>query len=329
MTTDTNVFKDPQSFHEQLQAIQPSVEANFEKQPEAPVTEEAPQQEELVEPHDEVVEEQASHEEENEEAPSEEKHKKENKYVPRSRLNELSEKKAALEAQVQKEREDRIRLETQLQMFMQQQQQSTRNVTPEIDLETIDPLDPDTHNVTKREILKLREELKSVKDNAEKHAEMMYLSNTANAQEAKFREANKDYEAALKHLADIEIFDAELEHGNKEQAKQLAAQKLIRIAQNAIKTGGNSAEILYNMAVKKGFKGESVAKASEAAKKEPNLDAIKKNMDKSASIGNLGTGATMDANSHSFDLSKLRKDPKNPRSKFDVEKFHKALQQIH
>jgi hypothetical protein len=82
------------------------------------------------------------------------------------------------------------------------------------------------------------------------------------------------------------------------------------------------------MAIKKGYQPNKESVNNAPIKKGPNLNAINENMKKSASIGNLGTGVGMSPSPNVVDVNKLRKDPKNPRSPFDPDKFHKYMQNM-
>jgi hypothetical protein len=332
MSENLSVFKSPDSFHEQLKAIKPIVESKMDtggSSDELPVdnepheSHEEPREETNDESHDEHEERVEASDEDEEPAP---RPKKENHLVPRSRLKEETEKRNALEEKLNKESEARIRLETQIQMLHQAQQfHNQQTAVPEKSLDQVDALDYETHNIYKKEINKLKEQMANISQQATKQAEDTYLYNTATAQENSFEKTKPDYKDAVRHLADIEMYDAEMEHGKSPEAKQLAAQKLQKIVKNVLRDGGNAPEVLYYMAVKKGYRPSN---DSSPAKRGSNLEAINENMKKSASISNLGSGVAMSASPLSANPDKLRKDPKNPRSPFDPDKFHKAMQQI-
>lgn len=252
--------------------------------------------------------------------------KKENKYVPRSRLKQETEKREALENQLMKEREDRIRYETQLQMIQNAQAtQQAQNSVPELDLDRVDPLDAETHGVVSKEIRQLKEEIAKMKMENDAQLEYSKYYNTATAQEAIFEKSNPDYQEALRHLANVEIEDALEDYGDKVDYKKIAREKMENKIKKAIDNKKIAPEVLYNAAIRKGFKPKGSSNAAPTKNSGSNIDSINANMKKSASIGSLGSGAGMSSNVHSFDAAKLLRDPNNKGSGFDPKKFHEAL----
>ncbi len=324
------IFSNPDNFHAHLQKVQQ--EAVGEDKPEEnhdPISSENPTpQEEPVIRESQTTEDGAAEEEvapavEPEDTGTESY--KENKFIPKSRFNKEIEKRRELEGQLSKEREDRIRYETQLQMLQQAAQQQTVSANnahtkqPEPDFE---PLDPDTHRLYMKKIGELENRLEGInKDTAEKTQQLQYY-NIVSAQEQVFERNNPDFKDALKHLQEVETQVAQNILPDS-QVQPYVNQKLQNTLMVALNSGKNAAEVMYNMAKSYGYKAKGDSKAATAP--QSNLEAINSNMKKTASIQSLNNGVGMGNNSNIFDITHVLRDPKNPTSGIDGEKFQQLL----
>jgi hypothetical protein len=331
--TDINneIFSNADSFHAHLQQIQQEPKADDriteeshgdkipEENPVIPDTQGQPESDGLAE--DEMV-----HDAEVESSNNETY--KENKFIPKSRFNKEIEKRRELEGQLTKEREDRIRYETQLQMLQQaanssaDQMQSAKNAHSIQPTEEFEPLDPDTHRLYMKKIGELENRLEGInKDTAEKTQQLQYY-NIVSAQEQVFERSNPDFKDALSHLQAVETQVAQniLPEG---QVNAYVNQKLQSTLMVALNSGKNAAEVMYNMAKSYGYKAKGDSKAATAP--QSNLEAINSNMKKTASIQSLNNSVGLGNNSNIFDIKHVLRDPKNPSSGIDGDKFQQLL----
>lgn len=321
------ILTNPQSFHEQLKAV-----ANATENTKESTNEEISQTKSESQTNDgQTIEDYTQPETPddsitNSETPIQDDasdSRKENKYVPRSRLKQETEKRTVLENELMKEREDRIRLQTQLEMIRNVRLAEEQKNSFETDLEHLDAIDTETHSVVAREIKQLKEQIKNLSAKTSQERDDMYVFNTAAAQVSTFDKP--DRQESFDYLMEVETYDASLEYG-QERAKDYAVAKLQRIIKKAVKDGKNAAETLYEMAKSKGYTSREEGSKNPSTKKTgSNLNAIKENMKKSASVNGLGSGVSMGANVYSFVPDKMLKDPKNPRSGTDPMKFRELL----
>lgn len=326
------VLANPESFHAQLQQI------GGDKAPtEAPITTENEPKNETTEnsdPQNEVEARETEEVESTEDAPeshgksdpentssSNEDDYKNGKFIPKSRFNQEIEKRKGIEEQWLKEREEKIRLEEQLKMFTHLQHQANgHNSSPverSLDLDHVDPLDAETHNVYSREIKQLKEELR----NTSHQTKQMQYASIVSSQETSFQKSNPDYLDAANYLKNIELSGARAMFGDDRAAEQVVVQKYNQLMSKSLETGKNVPETIYKLAEAYGYKSDP----KEAKTKEggSNLKAINSNMKKSASVSGLGNSVGFGGSPR--DISSALKDPSNPRSGFDPKKFQQML----
>lgn len=191
--------------------------------------------------------------------------------VPVKRLKKEIEKRHALEAQLQKEREEKIRYQTEIETYnkaMASFNNASQGLQPKV--EQLDPLDEDAHRYYMEQQTKQDEKFKSM----EAEINAMKMKNTMEQQEAAFTRQTPDFREAYKHLVDSELKANRYVAQNEEEAQLMTAYKLRGMAENAMNKGANVAEIFYNIAKSYGY-------VSKAEKATPNLNAIENNMRKS------------------------------------------------
>lgn len=325
MKEETNIFANPEAFHAHLDKINKVEEpqATKEEIKDEPVPAENT---DLPAKEEESAVEETTPEKSDESILSETTEPvKETKYIPRSRLNQELEKKKALESDLLKERENNIRLQTQLEIF-QQLQQSSKPKAPEVQLpslDKIDALDKESHQAYVNAINKATEVANQA---AQKTQEIQYAY-IANAQKQAFEKENPDYMQAVEHLKQAGSYRASLRTSNPDQINALVMNELNSVGLDAINSGKNAAEVIYNLAKAYGYKtnkGEEMAE-SKPTERGANIDAITRNMKKTSSIQGIGNNLGLGSTNKVVDINSALRDPKNSKSGIDPEKFRKML----
>jgi hypothetical protein len=294
MTTNDDIFKSPEAFQAALaqaeQAPFPTSESEkttpedvvaIETVSETPL--EAPTEENASLEHPDAID-----------TPDTTETQGKTHLIPKSRFNEEATKRKSAEEQLQKEREENIRMKAQWDLLSKmQEQQKADNIQPEPE---IDPLDVDAFNHTKREIQNLKNELAEVRKYSAENTQKMQYSNIAQVQENAFVKEHPDFYNAIEYVKNIETNVAKNFSTDEAQAKMYAEQKLQSILVGTLNNGKNAAEALYNMAKSYGYQDRD-APVSNTSPNKPtvNVDNINKNMERSASIQNLNSSATVGA----------------------------------
>jgi chromosome segregation ATPase len=97
-------------------------------------------------------------------------------------------------------------------------------------------------------------------------------------QVAAFTQEHEDYPQALQHVLDARAEEMRLIGVPESQIPEALNAESIQLAQNAIQSGRNPAEIIYNLANMRGF--------SAKAKPQPSLDNIEKGQQAAGSLAN-------------------------------------------
>lgn len=244
--------------------------------------------------------------------------------IPKSRFNQEIEKRKGLEAQLVKEREERIRFETQLEMLTnmhQQAPQSLQSQTPPI--EDIDPLDTDTYNYAKREIESLKMQLANVAAETQARTTEMQMHNIVTAQEAAFSKEHPDFKDAMKHVQDVEFNIAKDLLGDERAANDYVGAKLRDVLTRSLNSGKNAADTIYKMAKNYGY---TATKTQPKASPTKNIEAISRNMERSANTGNLGNSGNFA--SIPTDIAAALNKSGNLLSGVNPESFHKMIDRL-
>lgn len=326
---NSKVYATPEAFHNALKQMGTSDNIAQENTKEEVKNEQLPEENTTIsisednQPTEEINVEQ-SNTEENKEG------YKENKYIPKSRFNEVNEAKKQLEEQVLKEREDRIRLEEQLKVFKQQQEQAQIKQSPQRqeEVQTIDPLDPESHRYYETKINNLESQIKQVIANTQAQTEALYKQTLVSSQKSAFEKKAPDYQEAINYLTNFETKRAQRMFKSQDQINQYLNNELYRITNNALENGRNVAEEIYEMAKDAGYntKGNGANGSTPSPSLNgANLEAINNNMKKSAGIDNFGSGIGVGGIGKISSIKQTLINPKSDYSAVDPKKFHEAL----
>lgn len=249
----------------------------------------APQSlEEVTEPTEEMQdsipqnEEQAEQEATQEDSQDEEEDNK--PHIPRKRLNKEIEKRRALEAQLQAEREEKIKYQTELDMYNRALEQLKSSEPQESNKELeLDPLDSEAHRFYMRKIKELEEKLDGTTTKLTQSEQQKHFENVLNAQQIEFTKKNPDFSEAYNYLLNAEMENTKMFFDSPQEAQQAVLQRLAQASAIALQKNQNAAETLYKMAKNYGYNAKD--KVSSAS--IPNLNAIESNMKKSRSIDDM------------------------------------------
>jgi len=294
------VFGNPDAFRAELAKLEPEQPTQYpdptpDNIPEDDINmshESTSGEENIPEESEESVEE---HNQETSTERAETSGKEKSHLIPKSRFNQEIEKRKALEEQLATERENRIRFETQLQMLDQQhqnaqlqQQQQNAAMQQEV-LDNIDPLDSDTYNYAKREIDALKAQLATVAHETEQRTKEMIYTNRVTTDEAKFQKDHPDFNDAFAHVQKVELDIAKNLLGNEAAAQSYVADRMRAVLTTSVDSGKNAAETIYNMAKTYGY---NTTTRSEKTKPAINVEAVAKNMARTANTSNIGNSGT-------------------------------------
>lgn len=244
--------------------------------------------------------------------------------IPKSRFNQELEKRKSLEEQLTKEREELIKYKTQLEMISgMQQAQQQQQMQQHQQQNEIDPLDVDTYNYAKQQIEELNAKVAKLSEQSMQQSKEVYAVNRLNMEERNFTEKHPDFQQALNHVRQVEMNIAKDFVQTEEEAQAFVAQKMHNILNYAIETGRNSAETIYNMAKNYGYISNPTTNKAVPTK---NIQAISKNMEKSANINSVGNVSNF--NNVPTDISAALNKKGNFSSGVNPDLFHKVLERI-
>jgi hypothetical protein len=329
--TNPEIFANPEAFHKSLSELQNNKDEAVTEEVKEEV---APDHQEET-PNDTPEDDNTSEESVNEEDSSADETSDDNDddypskkdyNIPKSRFNKEIEKRKALEAELQKEREDKIRFEEKLKYLteLEEKQKATQQQEPELlQEEVIDPLDAESHNLYMKRISDLENRLNQLNNTTQETTQNQRVYNAVTTQEEVFSKLNPDYQDAVNHLINLEK-EVAMNFVGEEEAAKVVEQKLKTLVKAGLAQNKNIPEMFYGMAKKYGFQAKPKAPSSNTS----NIESINRNMDKSANTSNLGNTASLKGSGNLVKGTSMLKDPKSTFSGVDPDKFHKMLSKI-
>jgi hypothetical protein len=237
--------------------------------------------------------------------------------IPQSRLKQETERRRAIEQELQSEREARIRMEAYMEALQAQSPQKQQDVPKPIN---IDPLDSEAHNFYMSQINELKSALSQVTNQTSEFQKTNHMVNVIQNQQAQFERNHPDFNEALEHLKNVEREIAS-SYVDEREVDSYVHDKLRQVVTGALNKGQNTAETIYNMAKKHGFN----SKAAQPKAQTPNLSAINKNMAKTASLQGVSNSAGI-ANQGAIDIKGALNNRKNPYSAVNPQQFRELLE---
>ena len=128
------------------------------------------------------------------------------------------------------------------------------------------------HKVAKAEELNksTADNVAQLREHDEARAQLSAINNRLGQFDANFVKDNEDYYDALDHVRQINIENIKAMGATEEQAQNQAAQAIFMAQTQALRTGIDPAEYMYNMAKRFGYSGPA---PDDPGKKEPGTDA--------------------------------------------------------
>lgn len=300
---DKSIFESPKAFHEHLQQVQANETENPMVVNTTPLP--TPQVEESVElPTTEPIASEVS------DAQSDIN----GHMIPKSRFDQINNRNKALEEQLQHEREARIRYEEQINMLGKLNEVQQEKIEPE----TFEPLDQDTFKFASQ----VKKELEDFKRDTVEHLRQQQLQSLITVQEQDFASKHPDYMEALNHVKNVEYNIAKGLGVDDIQAQRMVDEKLRGTIMLSVNGGKNPSETIYNMAKTYGFNSIN-GNNNPNLPTNPNLNAIRDNMARTANAANLGNNAAVAmAEPNSVN------DILDEHGRVNPEKFHARLQKL-
>lgn len=239
--------------------------------------------------------------------------------IPQSRLKQETERRRAIEQELQAEREARIRMEAYMEALQAQSPQKQQDIPKPIN---IDPLDSEAHNFYMSQINELKNALSQVTSQTSEFQKNNHMVNIVQNQQSQFERNHPDFNEALEHLKNVEREIAS-SYIDEREVDAYVHDKLRHVVTGALNKGQNTAETIYNLAKKHGFN----SKAAQPKTQIPNLQAINKNMAKTASLQGVSNSAGM-SNQGAIDIKSALNNRKNPYSAVNPDHFRELLQRL-
>jgi hypothetical protein len=275
VSTSIESFTNAEKFHEQLAKVDSESEAVPEENTEEAPLEEVEQTQEKA-PQDDDDEDEVNFVE----TPK-------GKMIPKGRFNKELQKRKELEqkfrdqeiqnAQLAKEYDLLKQAVSQLYGMPQQNQAAPQNK------EDFVPIDEEAHSLYKKEIDQLRAQQEAL---TQQQRAVLFRADVKE-QEIDFMKSKPDLYDAFNYLQDVKTKEYTAVGYGENDARQLAKQELQNKALIVYQNQRNVAKMAYELAEAYGYK----PKGKVTQKQGPNLEAIGKNMDKSASVASVPTVA--------------------------------------
>lgn len=320
---DKNIFGSEASFRAKLEEIAMSEVAPIDSfveetttdstRPQAPIVQEVPE----ALGHEETID-NSDYEGQSENTDQE---GKKSHMIPISRLNKESEKRRAVELQLEAEREAKRQFEAELAALKKYA------IKPEIEVEhkpvAIDPLDEVAFKHHDNEIKALKSRLDEQTNFINQQVDNNKYLNTVNKQVSDFEASHPDYNDAANHLFNVE--KSIMMRVLKDETKAIAAvnQKYQDLGRYTINNGDNLAESIYEMAKTYGYQGNNRSNTPRQPD-TPNIAALQKNMAATRSTAGLGNNAALSPNNVELTVT----DMLDKYGRVDQEAFHKKLAKI-
>jgi len=283
-----------------------------EEQPEP-----TPQPEEIT--PDDVEEIQEEHEEE--EAPLVEDDVDTKIAIPKKRFDQESQKRKEAEEAARAAIAQTQMLQEAINTYLLKPKEEAK---PEEESVDYNPIDEDADKAYRKELKELREEVLRLKQGTQQIATDTVgqrIQQAIVSDDQRFYATNKDYPDAVTYFKSIKAEEARMLGANEQQAQDAANQAAGIIATNALNQGKSSAEAIYALAQKFGYKKNQQRNPGGT----PNLDAIADNMKKSSGSKVPTTKLGLDTSSSQDLISRMR-DPKTKR--VDPKEFAAHLQRL-
>lgn len=160
------------------------------------------------------------------------------------------------------ERKRRKAAELEIARLKGQYDEATRRAAP------ADPQKLAFPNIEQDPIAALREmrEWKAaIEGEREQQAKLSQFAAACEAEVSKFRAEKADYDEAYRHLFGSRIEELRTMRYSDDQIRQAVASEEMAIAAHALQNGVNPAEIIYDLATKRGYKAAAAAPAAAPA----------------------------------------------------------------
>jgi len=327
--TDTSIenITNPESFRQMLAEVQgspqesDSVEPSEDQEsqgetPDVPTTQEDME----TEPKNE-----GQNQDDEDDEDGYELHKNENgAFVSLGAMKRKSQANKALKEQLNKQREDYIALKTQYDAIQEAIKEfiPAKNQDFQSSNDDFEPLDSEADQRYKKEINTLRQAQEETK-----HAlEYQQMSMGISQMEQQFSVTVPDYADAVNFLANKQIEEAAVFFGkSKDQVHDAAKAALSHIVHISYTQGRNPSEVIYNLAKAKGFTAKKTASPQKA---ESDIDAINKNMKRSASINGIPSSSAPSSNGAYQITNEKWQGLLNEKNGVDKDAFHKELERL-
>lgn len=210
-------------------------------------------------------------------------------FVPHRKLHKAIEKTKAVQAELDKEREERTRLDERMNLMME------RLKAPEKKEEAVaaapsaedDIFGAFEHNA--KRVSTIEEKLAAYEKQQETNSRIGRVVNAASAAEQSFVKEAPDYFDALNHLRTSRIKEFERMGANEAQAKARLQQEELQFAARALQRNSNPAKEIYEWAVERGYQKSNAETQKERIEKAADAQTRSKTLSGGGNGGPTGS----------------------------------------
>lgn len=226
--------------------------------------------------------EQSAPEPEKQEIKEEVKKEPEEKMVPYGALHEARMKEREYRDQLKKVEQEASERFAKLEQRLQSLAAPPKQV-PKFEESPLENLKA-TSEESQSQLQEVRKQLEAYTQQGETSRQEQLVRQQTQVAEQEFTKASPDYVDAVAHLQ--KVIDSNLQvmgYDDPAARAQILQQQALGLAQQALKSGKNPAELVYSMAKNYGYQPKKVE-----AKEETKIEQIKKGQESSQSLGSGG-----------------------------------------
>lgn len=183
-------------------------------------------------------------------------------YVPIGELQKERNRRKEAQREAEKLRQDQQRLAGRLDVLAQAWSQPQPKQEPQA-LPPVTEAPLDHIQAHERDLTEVKAALAARQQQEQQQAARQQFLSAVSAREAEYRATKPDYDAAVQHLRTDRVAEWMDAGYTQEQASAIVDGEAFVVAENALRAGRNPAEVWYNMATRRGYKGAALQKPAQ------------------------------------------------------------------
>lgn len=224
-------------------------------------------------------------------------------YVPVGELQKERNRRKEIERKARETEEKFQRLAGRLDVLQQAYQAQPPKAEQPQALPPVTEAPFDHIQAHERDLTEVKATLAARQQQEQQAAARQQFLGAVSAREAEYRATKPDYDAAVQHLRTDRVAEWMDAGYTQEQASAIVDGEAFVVAENALRAGRNPAEVWYNMATRRGYKGAAPQKPAQQ------LETIERGQQAGRSLsqaagsappGNLTAQQILDMDEHEF-----------------------------